>query len=366
MRNPSTIFLLAIIAVLLMPFDMVLRIIIATILLLLMLWTKRASLLFVRSARKILDGKGDAQKNWSNLAKAVRMGLGDQQLMTAASIYIQRGDWHEGARILDEYTARPFQSKNLKARKEHENWIATAKTMRSMTYWMEGDLDGAIKLMDEVHKSGSKNANIFINYGTYLLEKGDLAKAKKIITEAEDMEEHSNGLADNHGWYDIIQGDWDHAEYLYAQVIAKNPTFAEAWLHLAQIKIHRGKLQEAIDLLKKASGCRFTQTSGVKKEVVDQLLSLLENPDTRLRAATSIEQDRATVASGKLPTLLEGDFERCEQAEITPFDSKDAPHTSEPEAEEQEAPQQKHPHADDEVNTDLDDSDEEYLRSHGF
>lgn len=364
MRNPSTIFLLAIIAVLLMPFDMVLRIIIATILLLLMLWTKRASLLFVRSARKILDGKGDAQKNWSNLAKAVRMGLGDQQLMTAASIYIQRGDWHEGARILDEYASKPFHAASRKAKKEHENWITTAKTMRSMTYWMEGDLDGAIKLMDEVHKSGTKNANVFINYGTYLLEKGDLAKAKKIIAEAEDMEEHSNGLADNHGWYDIVQGDWDHAESLYAQVLAKNPSFAEAYLHLAQIKIHRGKIQEAIDFLKKGSACRFTQTSGVKKEVVDQLLDLLENPDTRLQAATSIEQDRATVASGKLPTLLEGSFERCEAAEIAPFDQKDAPKADEPQAEEP-APTQKHLR-DDEVNTDLDASDEEYLRSHGF
>ncbi len=360
MSDPSTILFVAMAVVLVLPLDGKLKTIAIILLSLAVFFFKRPSLKFARAARRILNGKGDQAKNWSNLEKATKMGLPDQQLMTAASIFIQRGDYHKGGEILDSYLHKtPKKQMSEKAMKARESWIATARTMRSMVYWLDGDLDGAIKEMKGVHDKGSKNQNVFINYGTYLLEKGDLETAKQIIDEASETEIHSNGLKDNHGWYCILCGKWKEAEEVYLDLHEKKPSFPEAFVHFAQVRIHQGKIGEALSLLQKAQECKFTQTSGMKLETIKQLYDLLEKRETRLQMANSIEQNPRLVASGKLPAMAVGDWEASDANTIASFgdDTTEIEEETEEKVSEEE---DRIPH------TALDESDEAYLKSHGL
>lgn len=366
MVDASYVLVLAMALTLFLPVSgLVKTLIIATLAVLLLLF-KRSSLIYVRAARGIVNNKGDQKKHWANLEKAAKMGLPEQPLMTAASIFIQKGDFHKGAEILDAYIAKAAgKHPTGKAKTQQDTWVATAKTMRSMVYWLDGNLDAAIAQMKEVHDSGSKNQNVYVNYGTYVLEKGDLKTAKKLIEESKETEVHSNGLKDNHGWYDILTGNWKEAEEIYTSLQEKNPTFPEAFVHLAQIRIHQGRIQEALSLLEQAETCKFTQTSGMRLENVQKLHALLQDRNTRLQAAASIDADPLSVAAGKLPTMVAGNWQPSEAERITPFG--DGPIT---EIKEEPKPQATEKPADDDPDrlpdTSLDDSDEAYLKSHGL
>lgn len=366
MADSSSILILAMALSLFLPVDGVVKVLIIAALAVILVLLKRASLIYVRAARGIINHKGDEKKHWANLEKAVRIGLPDQPLLTTASIFIQHGDYHKGGQILDSYLSKPLSPRlSEKARAQKESLRATAKTMRSMVYWLDGDLDGAIRQMKEVHDTGTKNQNVFVNYGTYVLEKGDLATAKQLIDEAKETELHSNGLKDNHGWYEILTGDWQEAEKIYADLVQLNPSFPEAYVHFAQVRIHQGRIGDALQLLEKAEGCKFTQTSGMRLENVQKLHALLEAKETRLQSASSIDADPVAVAAGKLPAMLAGDWEPSEADRITPFGNGEpikeiiVPEPEKPEKQVDDDPDRL-------PDTSLDDSDEAYLKSHGL
>ena len=363
--NASSVLVLAMALSLFLPVSGMVKTLIVCLLAVILVIFKRSSLIYVRAARGLVNQKGNAKKHWANLEKAAKMGLPDQMLMTAASIFIQKGDYHKGCKILDDFIAKASARKlNGKVATQRDMWIATAKTMRSMVFWMDGDLDGAIAQMKEVHDTGSKNQNVFINYGTYVLEKGDLQTAKMLIEESKETEIHSNGLKDNHGWYEILRGNWKAAEAIYEELMEKNPSFPEAYVHLSQIRIHQGRIADALALLEKAEGCKFTQTSGMRKETVQKLHALLKDGSTRLQTAESIDADPLSVASGKLPLMIAGSWPFSEADQITPFGGQ-GPIEEIPQSEAPTVPQ-KEDDADRLPDTSLDDSDEAYLKSHGL
>ena len=366
MVDASYVLVLAMAVTLFLPVAGIVKILIIAALAVLLLLFKRSSLIYVRAARGIVNNKGDQKKHWANLEKATKMGLPEQPLLTAASIFIQRGDYHKGAEILDSYIAKAAgKHPTGKAKTQQDAWVATAKTMRSMVFWLDGDLDAAIAQMKEVHDSGSKNQNVFVNYGTYVLEKGDVKTAKKLIEESQETELHSNGLKDNHGWYDILTGNWKEAEGIYTALQEKNPTFPEAYVHLAQVRVHQGRIKDALDLFEQAETCKYTQTSGMRLERVQKLHALLQDKNTRLQAAASIDADPVGVAAGKIPPMLAGDWQPSEAERITPFGNDPIEEIKE-ESKTQATEKQVDDDPDRLPDTSLDDSDEAYLKSHGL
>lgn len=264
---------------------------------------KRSIFFYIQGNRHLV--KKDPQewhKAWPLYQKALRSGLIPAYRITIASMYIQRDDANEGKTIIEDYLA---DSK----KKEDKALENIAKTMLSMVYWMQDDVDKAILMVKEVYDSGYRDKNLFINYGTYALEQGDLETARTLVEQGSQYEKESPGIHDNHGWLCLLEGKWDEADEVYATLIERGPSFPEPYLHAAQVSIHFGKVGEAIELLEKALLARYSNTSSIHKETIRALKERLDDPKTRRAGALEIEQNTALVASGKLPKPLTKTFE---------------------------------------------------------
>jgi tetratricopeptide (TPR) repeat protein len=313
---------------------------------------KRAVIFYILANRHIVtEDPGEWEKAWPLYQKALRNGLAPGLVVPAASMYLQRGDYREGKRILERLLENPGKTKD-------PTLVPVTKTMLSMAYWIEGDLDKAIATVKEVYDGGYKDKNLYINYGTYVLEKGDLKKARTLAKEAKQFEQSSPGIMDNKGWLYILEGKWEQAAVLYRDLETRAPRFPEPYVHGAQAMIHYGKVGEALALLDRALETRFSNTSGMQKETIRQLRDRLADFDTRRAAATEIDENPALVASGKLPPKTGKRFPREEGTFLEGFADyplSELPERGDEEQEDDESPR-----------TELTAEDLEYARTHGL
>ena len=224
--------------------------------------------------------KGNLDKAWPNLEKALRAGLDPDRRNMIGSAYIQQGDAARGVQILEEVAADPKAG-------DHRN---VARVTCSMGYWRLGQTARAIESLEELRSTGYRNDNLSINLETYLLETGDLARFRAIMDSDREGTEN-NGLMDNRGWYCILTGDWDTAGAVFDELIdERNAKFPEAYLHGAQVSIHNGDIGQAVDRLGWGLARKFTLTCLATKEYFGQLLLGLENPATREEFAAAMDK----------------------------------------------------------------------------
>lgn len=346
--------LLIFLGITVLPTTPVVKIGIALILVVGFIFWKRSIFFYIQGNRHL--AKKDQQqwhKAWPLYQKALHSGLVPAYRITIASMYIQRDDANEGKAIIEEYLAQ-------EKKKEDVALTNIAKTMLSMVYWMEDDMDKATGLVKEVYDSGYRDKNLFINYGTYALEQGDLATAHMLVEQGREYEKTSPGIHDNHGWLCLLEGKWDEAEEIYTTLVGRGPTFPEPFLHAAQVKIHYGKVGEALELFEKALLARYSNTTSISKETIRALKERLEDPKTRRSGALEIEQNTTLVASGKLPPALSETFGEEHDLVLSGFaKEKEKPKNK------QEAKKQNLPEEDYTPNTDLTEADLEYARKHG-
>ncbi len=253
----------------------------------------------------------DWQAAWPLYRKAIKAGVQKSFVITAASMFLQRGDREEGKRLLLDYLATSTG--------KDPTLDSVAKTMLSMAYWMEGDLERAIELVEEVHRHGQRDKNLYINYSTYLIAAGRLDEAQELINESHVQGQSSPGIIDNQAWILILDERWEEAEELLINLVARNPHFAEPYVHYAQILIHFGEVGLAIEQLERAVGCSFTNTSAMNKRTIEALLARLTDPATRIKSAKAIDRDREAVANGRMSAPIQGEFDPCEEPILSGF-----------------------------------------------
>lgn len=225
--------------------------------------------------------KGNLDKAFSSLEKALKAGLDPERRNMVGSAYIQQGDAARGVQILEGVKADPKAG-------EHAN-VATVTC--SMGYWRLGEKDKAISSLEELRATGYKNDNLSINLETYLLEMGEMKKAKDLITENRKEGTENNGLLDNRGWYYILSGNWKKAKEVFDELIdERNAKFPEAYLHGAQVSIHNGDIKQAIDRMGWGTARKFTLTCMSTREYFDRILMGLENPATRESFAAAMDK----------------------------------------------------------------------------
>lgn len=82
----------------------------------------------------------------------------------------------------------------------------------------------------------------------------------------------------------------------------RKPKFPEAYVHAAQVKIHFGEYEDAIDLLERALGQKFVLTAGVSADIVEGMLDDLRDPALRKQTAAAIDAGARIVAAGGAPS----------------------------------------------------------------
>lgn len=297
------------------------KVIIAVALIALFLFIRRGFILFYKAAVKLK--KENTPEVWTLMKKALAAHVDDERTVLICTAFIQQDDYNFGVEYLENFLTKCKDS----------HWHGQAIIALSMGYWMQGKLDKAIEVLQDLKSTGYVDGNLQINLETYLLEKGDLKEAKKLITESRKLGGESNGLMDNRGLYYLLTGDWTKADSLYEELInERNAKFPEAYVHAAQVKIHLKKVSEAIDRLGWALSKRFTNTSSVSKEFVEKLLQGLENPATTEAFTKLIDEQVRAVALGQdfeglgaEPVAMpKPELEKAEEVELSePDESED-------------------------------------------
>ncbi len=315
--------------------------------------------------------KGDLDKAWPNLEKALKAGIDPDRRNMIGSAYIQQGDASRGVRILEDVIADPKAG-------DHRN---VAIVTCSMGYWRLGLKGKAIASLEELRSTGYMNDNLSINLETYLLETGDLERFGAIM-EADRTGTENNGLMDNRGWYSILTGDWETAKAVFDELIdERNAKFPEAYLHGAQVSIHNGDVAQAVDRLGWGLARKFTLTCLATKEYFGQLLLGLENPATRDAFAAAMDRyskevslckpfpgyEKAVAFDESDPDALKPSIKPSSVGYRASSDTCDAENTvekpmSEPDGDINTDVEE----IEREPNTELDEDDDDIARSYGY
>ena len=281
-------FIVVMVLVFLTKLDLWIKVSIDAALVLVFIFLRRGYLYFYRGA--VLFKKGQTDKVWPVMEKALKAGVDHERRTMIGSAYIQQGDAARGVEILESVMSNPKAG----------DFRNSATVTCSMGYWRLGQQDKAIQVLEDLKETGYRNDNLDINLETYLLEKGELKKAKQAISDGRKNNTENNGLLDNRGWYYIQMGNWDKAKEVYDELIDdRNAKFPEAYLHGAQVSIHEGDISQAIDRLGWGTSKRFSATCLTSKEYIEHLLMGLENPETRDDFAKAIDASAVEVSCSR-------------------------------------------------------------------
>lgn len=265
-----------------------LRIIIIVVTLGTFMFLRRGFVYFAQGASYLKMGQDE--KAIKKLKASVKAGVGNEQKIAIGTVLIQKNHTSEGIAILKDV---------LKKNPGRED-LNRAKIGLSMGLWKDGDTSGAIDMLESVLDAGYGDNNLYVNLTTYLLADGRVEKAKKIIARADELEIDVPGYVDNKGWYAILTGRWNKAAEIYDRLInVENAVFPEAYLHGAQVEVHKKDYENAMTYLGWGLTKTYPATCTVSKEYMENLFKGLENPATRTAFAQSIEENKDLVACGK-------------------------------------------------------------------
>ncbi|MHC1692764.1 MAG: tetratricopeptide repeat protein [Sphaerochaetaceae bacterium] len=267
-----TAVLAALLIVVMLPIAQMYKLVLILLIIVVLLVFKRGYLYVVLGSRILNNTKKDPQKAWYYYEKAWKAGLSPSYTVMLGNLFIQKGDIHIAASILDSVITRQNH-----ARKPNATILANASTSRSMAYYVMGDIQTAIGILQDIRKLGKGDKNLYINLVSFLLEAGRLPEAWEAIQEAAANMPETPGMLDNRGWYLLLSGDLAGAEKLYNTLIADSkPRFPEAYVHAAQVKTALGKISTARGLYEQALAKPFYQTSGITEKEVRGMLSALD------------------------------------------------------------------------------------------
>lgn len=232
------------------------------------LYINRSLFYFILGNRNYMSKKEEnKEKTWKYYRKAYNANLIDKYKITMASILIQKNDYNFGGVILDSVINNS----------KDEKLINLSKIQKSMVYQLNGEIDKAIAILEEVKASGYNDKNLMINLGTYLLYNNELKKAEELVKESVDEEKTSSGILDNHGWWYMIQGNWEKAYQVYIDILDRKPRFPDPYVHAAQVFLHYNNVEKAIECLNEALNKIWTNTILFTKENITQMINNLES-----------------------------------------------------------------------------------------
>lgn len=258
-----------------LPINLASRIIIIAFILGFDFYLNRALLFFVQANRHILNKKGNSiDKAWPYYRKAFNTGnLELKYLVTMGNVLAQRGDPNFSIEVLDEV---------LKSDKAETILKNQARVQKSMALERLDKLDEAIQILQEAREQGYKDKSLYINLGCYLLFNDDIDEAIKVLNESKEYEKTNAGSLDNRGWLYIAQGKWEKASKLYNEMMDRKPAFPDPYVHAVQVKLHYGKTEEAIELLKTSIEKKWNSASFFSQDIIKKMIDNLEAKDNEL------------------------------------------------------------------------------------
>jgi len=231
------------------------------------LWKGRSGL-YVAGALRAFR-RGDEEATLAAFARAQEVGrLGAEMAASYAYLALKAGRTNE-ARV----ALRGLLDARSKPPKESDRRLL--QTYYSLVLWREGDLDGAIEVLEGLYAQGYRTAGLYGNLGYLLQENGDLARAEVVCLEALDWDPEGTVILDNLVALRMAQGAWDEARELSARLLALEPKFPEAWWAAGRLA-EATDAQEAARCYRRALELPFNALTTVDRSTVEAALERLK------------------------------------------------------------------------------------------
>lgn len=282
--------------------------------------------------------------------KTLRAGISPKYTVLCATILIQEGDKETGKAALEKLLAtRSVKDETIRSQ---------AKCALSLAYYVDEDYEKALSLCKEVMDGKYRDNVLYIDICTYYLALGKVKDFKRTVEDFSQKTVTSAAMLDLQIVYQLLSGQWKSAFVMLSQLFDKADgdfTFADPYVHMAQVWIHYGDHEKALEYLRTARDrIDYRAVTIISKDFVEALISGLENEETRHQMMADIDSDMLSVINGKKPKHFEGEWRSHDGKEL---ENAQAEAVRQVEADREEL-------ADRDPNTDLDDADEEWLKRH--
>ena len=211
--------------------------------------------------------KGNIDKSLDMFSRAYKTGkCKPRTIVSYAYLLLKSGNVQKSEELLN----------SLLDAKIPEDDRMLAKSNLSLALWKKGDLDGAVSMLEEVF-ANYKTTTVYGSLGCLLILKGDLEKALAFNMEAYDYNNSNGIILDNLGQTYYMRQEYDKAEEIYEKLMAKSPTFPEAYYNYGLVLLAKNRPVEALAMMKKALSFRFSFLSTVTREEVESKIAETEN-----------------------------------------------------------------------------------------
>lgn len=222
----------------------------------------RRSVIMTRLAMRAYFAGGDVAKGESWFEKAYKTGEMTPECKIAYSSFCLRENMFErGKKLLNEVINSRYSSSQDKLGAKHN---------LAVLIWREGDLDGAIELMEQVHSQMPTTAT----YGTlgvlYLerAKKADAGAALEFMLGAYDYNADDKTIADNLGELYLLLGEYDKAKTVYEKLLEKELQTPVPYYNYGRVLKAMGDTEGAKARFEEALTKRFTSVMTVTRETV--------------------------------------------------------------------------------------------------
>ncbi len=237
--------------------------------LLFLIWNNRATIM-ARLATQAYYIRGDKEKGAKLFEKAYKTGnMTSNSKIYYSSFCVREGRLEKAKHLLTEVINSRFSSDADKISGKHN---------MAVVMWREGDLDGAIDLMREVHTKATSTGT-YGTYGVLLLEKakqtGGFEEIRDFMLEAYEYNEDDKTVADNLGEFYYNTGEFDKATEIYEKLLTKEHITPMPYYNYARVLKALGNKEKAKQMFEKALTCRFTSVITVNREMIEEELKSL-------------------------------------------------------------------------------------------
>ena len=235
--------------------------------LLLILLVVLVVVIFLKSAEiltlvaRIRFQEGDTEKALKLFKIADRLGGKPQTRMYYGYIMLRIGKLDTATELL---TRASMTAKKTDLKKQIKSLLALAT-------WKNGDLDGAIEMMEDAI-TDFKSTTFYQNLGLMYVLKGDAEKALRFNLEAYDYNPDDMVIMDNLAESYALCKETDKAKEMYETLLEKEPHFPEPYYNFGLLLIEEGEKDRGLELIEKSLDKKFTFLSILQKEEVEKLL----------------------------------------------------------------------------------------------
>ncbi len=204
------------------------------------LWQQRPNLLTQRAQREY--AKGNNTKALEIFKKAHRTNRNSPaNNILYAYILLRCGQDDEAAKVLNMVL---FSSRLKPAQRMQ------AKQNLSLVRYRQGDMEEALRLMEEVFES-YKSTGVYGALGYYKIVM-NAPDAMEFALEAYDYNSDDKIIIDNLVQMYILRGQYEKAKVLSDKTLAAGNDGVEVYFHAGQIELAKGNRQQAAELFAKA------------------------------------------------------------------------------------------------------------------